>query len=84
MYQGTVTGFPKHCPRCGSRDLRDIVYGGPDDPGLLSLWSAGDVMIRARRSSDGKAPGWMCAECGLEMSDVRTPRPLPPNRRGRC
>ena len=79
-----MTGFPKHCPRCGSRDLRDILYGGPENAELRRLWAAGDVMIRPRRANDGKSPGWMCGECGLEAADVHTPKPLPPNWRGRC
>jgi hypothetical protein len=27
-----MNGFPKRCPRCRSRDLRDILYGTPDNP----------------------------------------------------
>lgn len=79
-----MSGFSKRCPRCGSADLKDILYGSPQDRAMLDLWSRGDVMIRPRRSTDGKSPGWMCAECGLEASDVRAPKPLPPNWRGRC
>ena len=66
-----MSGFPKRCPRCGSRDLRNIVIGTPSDPQLLDLWTHGEVMLRPRRETDGKSPGWMCAECGLEKADVR-------------
>ncbi len=79
-----MSRFPEHCPRCGSRDLKDIVYGTPADPTLLHLWADGQVMLRPRRSDDGKSPGWMCAECGLETADIKTSRPLPANWRGRC
>ena len=41
-------------------------------------------MLRPRRHTDGKGRGWMCGECGLEAVDVRAPKPLPPNWRGRC
>lgn len=74
-----MTGFPKRCPRCGSGDLKDILYGSPRDPELLDLWANGQVMLCPRRATDGKSPEWMCAECGLETSDIRPPRPLPEN-----
>jgi hypothetical protein len=79
-----MTRHPKHCLRCGSADLRDIVYGTPADPTLLHLWGDGQVMLRPRRASDGKSPGWMCAECGLETSDIKASRPLDADWRGRC
>ena len=79
-----MTGFPKRCPRCGSRDLRDIVYGTPQDRALVNLWARGDLMLRPPRVTDGKGPGWMCGECGLEAADVRPPKPLPANWRRRC
>lgn len=79
-----MTRFPKHCPRCGSTELRDIMYGDPDDDELRDLWAHGDVMIRERRTTDWESPGWMCAECGLETADIKTPRPMPANWRGAC
>ena len=56
------------------------MYGTPEDPELLNLWARGRVMIRPRRTTDGASPGWMCAECGLETSDIKLPRALPTNR----
>jgi hypothetical protein len=79
-----MSNIPKRCPRCGSADLRDIVYGTPDDRDLVHLWAAGEVMIRPRRVTDGKGPGWMCGECGLEAADIRPARPVPAIWRGRC
>jgi hypothetical protein len=66
----SVTGFPRHCPRCGSSELREIVYGAPSDERLLAAWSRGECMLRPRRPTDGKSAGWMCAECGLERSEM--------------
>ena len=51
------------------------MYGTPRDHELLNLWAHGDVMLRPRRATDGKSPGWMCAECGLETADLRRPAP---------
>jgi hypothetical protein len=48
------------CPRCGSTELKRVVYGKPDDPELLRLWGKGEVMIRPRQATDAKASGWMC------------------------
>lgn len=63
------------CPRCGSRDLAEIVYGTPEDARLLELWARGQAMIRPRRPDDGLSPGWACRECGLESTeDVGTER----------
>jgi hypothetical protein len=69
------------CPRCGSTELRPVVYGRPDDADLMRLWEKGEVMIRPRQATDGKASGWMCGECGLDRNEARAdydslPRPL--------
>jgi hypothetical protein len=63
-------GRPKRCPRCGDRDLVDILYGTPGDPALFRLWAEGKAMLRAGRCGDGP-PGWMCRECGYEYLEHR-------------
>ena len=63
------TGWRMPCPRCGSRSLVDVLYGTPDDPALLELWSKGKVMLRPGRCGDGP-PGWACRECGLESVEL--------------
>jgi hypothetical protein len=63
-------GTPGRCPRCGERELVDILYGTPDDPALHELWIQGKAMIRPGTCADGP-PGWMCRECGYEYAEYR-------------
>ncbi len=65
------SGIHRRCPRCGSKDLVDVLYGTPDDPELRELWANGEVMLRPGRCGDGP-PGWACRECGLEELELRT------------
>ncbi len=64
-------GRPGRCPRCGSRDLVEVLYGTANDPSLRDLWLSGKAMLRAGRCGDGP-PGWACRECGLEYLDLIT------------
>jgi hypothetical protein len=61
----------RRCPRCGSRELLDIIYGTPENLELRNLWAEGRIMLRRRRATDGKSPGWCCRECGLESAEAR-------------
>jgi hypothetical protein len=70
--------WPKRCPRCGSRDLVQVLYGTPAEPSLRRLWERGEVMLRPGRCGDG-APGWACRECGLEYLDMRAEATQPLN-----
>jgi predicted Zn-ribbon and HTH transcriptional regulator len=66
-------GWPKRCPRCGSREIVDVLYGTPDDSGLRELWLSGKAMLRPGRCGDGP-PGWACRECGLESKEIAEAR----------
>jgi len=66
-------GWPKRCPRCGSPEIVDVLYGTPDDPELRELVNSGKVMLRPGRCGDGP-PGWACHECGLESKELAEAR----------
>jgi hypothetical protein len=61
-----TVGSWKRCPRCGSRELVEIIYGTPEDPRTRELWLRGKLMLR-RPNPAGRCvpPGWACRECGF-------------------
>jgi hypothetical protein len=65
--------WPKRCPRCGSRQIVDVLYGTPDDPELRELVLQGKFLLRPGRCGDGP-PGWACFECGLESKELAEAR----------
>lgn len=60
---------PERCPRCGSGELRYLIWGLPVDPRsyLGDDWETKVAIGGCLMSLDGP-PEWQCAGCWLQFS----------------
>jgi len=56
---------PSKCPKCGSENILDIIYGYPDD-GLDKKAQSGKVILGGCIVT-GDDPQWQCEKCGTDF-----------------
>ena len=62
---------PAWCPKCGSQDIREIVYGLPTDE-AFELAEAGEVVLGGCFITFND-PDWCCMQCQHKWSDDSDP-----------
>src|SRR5215216_7072809 len=61
----------KNCPKCGSKNLMEIVYGRPTSEALDAV-ERGEIALGGCVMMPNQ-PNWKCATCGYEWFDRESP-----------